>query len=259
MELDTYFQLLRTYSKDKTLPLNAQCMALASYMDFILLFQPKMKDLCNANVFKIYSLNLSKKDLIGFVDEIEMLVFHDTTSTDIFYKKLLLQSFVSFYCNFRNLPSNSVWEVCLRYYNNSSPYKKDIEDLMKNALDKKKEVFDKSSAFAILNISNFHDIDIFKQFYVAFENFLKIHEQNDDDRKVRLALICSYILEKLPLHIQEHKSIDRFIILDFVTIIVKNFDTQIKNNLLKYATMKNVKLTTAESQKFEAFRNMLKE
>jgi hypothetical protein len=110
-----------------------------------------------------------------------------------------MQTFNTFFINHKNLPSLTSLEVLLRHYNSNSLYKTEIERLLSHAIKMQHGIFDKTVAFAILNISNWNNIDVFCDFFNALDVFLKLNEADASKRALRFAMISTFALEKLEI------------------------------------------------------------
>lgn len=259
-DVKAFFSLLMSL-KDKEVPIDRHCIVIASMLDIIFLFQPKMKEKSSAEIFKEFSLETEKNDITHLVDLMLNVLYYDVDSQHYeFHKKLLLQTFVSLYLNHLNLPTLTVWEAFLRHYTLKSPYKTEVEQMMERALTMERGIFNKTVAFAILNLSNYNGLDKFRDFHVAIEKYLKAYQPDVKARNERFAVIVSFVLEKLAKHYQGTPNPNRLMILDCLTFIIKNLDTHYKKNLASFIKFDTkVKLTVTDKQKLELFKNMLKE
>jgi hypothetical protein len=220
-----------------------------------------MADRTNMALFDSTNFPLTKGEIIEMSEIAEILVFDSTkTIKEDFFKFQVMHAYEAFYINYIKLPSLSSWEYFLHHYRNKVPFKKEIESIMEHALNVKAGVFDKTVAFTILNMSLNNSIEEFRTFYNALETFVKRHQPGVKDRGIRFATICSYVIEKLPKHLKDHRNVaDRILPLDYLTIVVKNLEPTYKRNLSEFIKLNGVKLTAMEQKKLENFQNMLKE
>lgn len=212
-------------------------------------------------IFDDINLPLTKDETIEISETAEILVFCNTkTIKEDIFKFHVVHAYEAFFVNYIKLPSLSSWECFLQHYRPKAPFKTEIEHLMEHALKVKVGVFDKTVAFTILNMSLNFNIDDFRNFYTALEAFVKRHQPDVKERGIRFATICSYVIEKLPKHLKDHRDLaDRILPLDYLTIIIKNLEPTYKRNLSEFIKLNGVKLTALEQKKVEAFKNMLKE
>ncbi|XP_070493780.1 uncharacterized protein [Chironomus tepperi] len=236
------------------------CLLLSSQIDLHILFQVKMTEKLGNQFFKKFQIPLSKEDFIQLIDAIETNLFPENEDVS-FYQQMLMQNFVMLYKNFINLPSTTSWEAFLRHYNHKSLYKSEIEMLMTQAIGMKKTIFEKSVAFAILNIAAMHSMDSFKSFFHAFDEFMRTMYSDYKERNVAYGLICSIILERFSRSINDDNADDmnRLSILDCVGFIIKNSDQSFSRNLGKFLRVNEDALTIAEQEKLNNFKRLINE
>jgi hypothetical protein len=233
-------------------------IAIVNIFDLCLMFQPQMETKYDCELFRILQIDLSKELLRDLVDKVsEKVLYADVKMDDHlhYYKTLLMQHFASFYCDYMKLPSVTCWEPFLRHYNAKFIHKKEIEILMTKALDMKKSIFEKTVAFAILNISTYLLLDQFKSFYNALDAFLRLKIPDKKHHDVVIGIICSIVLERLSrLIIAEEGNVEnRLNVLDYVLLMTKNVEISIFQNLAKYVTFNNTHLDVKEVPVFTSF------
>ena len=236
------------------------CLLLSSQIDLHILFQPKILEKVGNQFFKKFTIQLSKEDFIQLIDAIEVNLFPEIEDAS-FYQQMLMQSFVMLYKNFINLPSTTSWEAFLRHYSNKSSYKSEIDTIMTQAIGMKKTIFEKSVAFAILNIAAMNSTDSFKSFFHAFDEFMRTMYSDYKERNVSYGLICSIILERFSRSINDDNANDmnRLSVLDCVGFIIKNSDQSFSRNLGKFLRVNEDALTITELEKLNNFKRLINE
>ncbi|CAG9805447.1 unnamed protein product [Chironomus riparius] len=236
------------------------CLLLCSQIDLHVLFQPRILEKVKNQFFEKFTIPLSKEDFIQLVDAVESNLFPEIEDAS-FYQQMLMQNFVMLYKNFINLPSTTSWEAFLRHYNHKSSYKAEIEIIMTHAIGMKKTIFEKSVAFAILNIAAMNSMDAFKSFFHAFDEFMRTMYSDYKERNVSYGLICSIILERFSRSINDENADDmnRLSVLDCVALIIKNSDQSFSKNLGKFLRVNEVALTITELEKLNNFKRLINE
>lgn len=236
------------------------CLLLCSQIELHIMFQAKIADRLGNQFFKKFQVLLSKEDFIQLIDAIEVNLFPENEDAS-YYQQLLMQNFVILYKNFMNLPSTTSWETFLRHYSHKSLYKTEIETIMQHAIGMKKTIFEKSVAFAILNIAAMNSMDAFKAFFHAFDEFMRTMYVDYKERNVAYGLICSIILERFSRSINDDiaDDMDRLSVLDCVGFIIKNSDQSFSRNLAKFLRVNEDALTSTEMEKLNNFRRLINE
>lgn len=232
-------------------------------MDLLAMFQPAIKERSNSPLFTTFHVPVNKNEVIAITDDINSLVFeaeHETPEK-FFYKQAMIHAYEAFYINYKNFPATTSWVFLLRNYHAKATFKTETEHMMVFALPVGRGgIFDKTVAFTFLNLAEDSGVDVFRSFFDALESFLKQHEPEVMDRNKRIATIASYVLETLPKYLKDNQDYDRrLIVLDFVTIAVKNLEPTYKKNLGEFLKLGNMRLTITEKNRVEEFRKMLKE
>lgn len=257
-----YTQILIALKGSKN-SISDNCLMLSSLIDLYILFQPKMIEKSDNNFFKNFNIQLSKEEFIRLIDSMESNLFPETDDSS-YYQQMLMQSFVVLFKNYINLPSLTSWEGLLKYYNAKSLYKNEIEIIMAHAIEMKKSIFEKSVAFAILNITNMDSLDHYRAFLSALNEFMKKSFPDYKQRNIVYGLICSIILERFSPTISSSSTDEdneinknRLVILDYVLLIIKNSDQSFSKNLLKFIKINENLLTDLERRKLNNFKATL--
>ena len=254
-----HFQIMTALKSAKnTIPDN--CLLLSSQIDLHIMFQAKIAEKLGNQFFKKFQIPLSKEDFIQLIDAMENNLFPENDDAG-FYQQMLMENFVVLYKNFINLPSTTSWEAFLRHYNHKSLYKTEIETIMAHAIVMKKTIFEKSVAFAILNIAAMNGMDAFKSFFHAFDEFVRTLYSNYKERNVAYGLICSIILERFSRSINDENAddVNRLAVLDCVGFIIKNSDQSFSRNLGKFLRVNEDVLTIMEQDKLNNFKRLINE
>lgn len=236
------------------------CLLLSSQIELHIMFQAKIADRLGNQFFKKFQVPLSKEDFIQLIDAMEINLFPEIEDAS-YYQQLLMQNFVILYKNFMNLPSTTSWEAFLRHYSHKSLYKTEIETIMIHAISMKKTIFEKSVAFAILNVAATNSMDTFKAFFHAFDEFMRTMYVDYKERNVAYGLICSIILERFSRGINDDNAddMDRLSVLDCVGFIIKNSDQSFSRNLSKFLRVNEDALTVTEMEKLNNFKRLINE
>lgn len=215
-------------------------LALSSLLDLLVMFQPEMSILYEHEIFKSASFKVSKSMVRQLATLVKDSVFEANTEEDTEnQRRMILQSWVSLCRNYRGMPSLTSSEKILRFYDMKSPFKKEMDYLMRLALEEEGNIFEQTLAFAIMNMANEKKTQEFRTFLHALDDFMR----NNIEEKKRLTTmgsVCSYVLSKLHSHIESLKSddgeeqLDRLDVLDFVAVVMKNMDPVMKQRLVDF-------------------------
>lgn len=207
---------------------------LSSFMDIALCFQPSMRTRHNHEIFKLVNFEMHKgliRDLVGLI---ELHVFLKDQNKTLFQRSMILQSWISFCCNYINPPSVTASSKIITYYNLKSPFKTDFETLF-NHLLQDENAFEKTVAISILDLSNHENLSMFRSFYQALDEFLRQKFSSDAVKKSAVSsAICSFILPKIGKAVEnreKNENENRLGILEYVSILAKNFNSTIKERL----------------------------
>lgn len=258
--------LLKTYCRNQKLDTVDSSLLLSSILDLHVHFQPKMREKYKREFFSRFCIPMPKDDFITLVELIESTLFSvDDTEETIFSQKSLFKNFIAFYKNFVDLPSLTAWEALLRHYNAKSLHKADIETLMVIVMSKKKTIFEKSVAFAILNLASGYSLEQFRAFYGAFDEFMRKKIPDFKQRGIVFGVICSIILDRfskklsIANDIETEEDENRLNVLDFIEIMIKKSDYGLAANLIAYLKISENFLSNSENQKLDSFKNFLLE
>jgi hypothetical protein len=207
------------------------------------------------NIFDKVKFSLSKEDVKNLAAIVEHLIFNLRETENhhaMEYKKLILNKWICLCKFYVKIPSSTASEKLIRHYNNHSEFKGELEEIME-FLMQTKETLEKTIAFAILNLSNQEETRTFKSFFSAFDEF--ITRIDEKEKSIKLCLIATFILKKLPVHIRENERDHRLLVLDFVKIILEGFDARLKSKLKEFLPkdIKSLNLTIKEQKQYQTF------
>ncbi|KAG5675446.1 hypothetical protein PVAND_005350 [Polypedilum vanderplanki] len=266
-DVTTLEQQIKNSLKKPQFTTTATCLILSNLLDLHILFQPSVQKKCNHELFIQFHIPLNKDDYINILENIEKVVFESDIDDNRFYQQFLVRTFVSFYNNYMEIPSLSAWEVFLRHYSAKSNYKSEIETLMNISFSMKKSIFEKSVAFAILNLASAYNLDTFRSFYNAFDDFMRKKVSDAKRRSIIFGVICSVILERLSKQLNASMNFDdadddnnnenRLAVFDYIELMVKKSDPGLARNLINFIKINENILSTDEQKKLDNFKKFL--
>lgn len=206
------------------------------------------------SIFSKVTFPLNKDEVKWISTTIEKLTFSNRQQEnphEFEIRKYLVRKWVFLCKSYDNIPSVTASEKFIRHYTKDSEFKREIEEIMQLSL-KKDEAFEKTVAFAILNLANSSDnTRVFKQLFSALTEFLS--RVDAQQKNWRIFSIASSIINKFSVHIPKHEGTHRLLILDFVRFIIDGIAYKAK---LKPFLPKNVsvlKLNAKELKQYQAF------
>lgn len=260
--ITSFFDGLCQIVDSKQASIKTNGIMLCSLLDIAVMFQPKMCDQSNHKAFQICKLELNKTNVKLIASWVEKLVFGSSKSSNddvAFIRKLVLLSWIVFCKNYTALPSLTSSEIIIRHYRLNDPLKKTM-DLLFEHLMTQKTIFEQTVAIATFNLANQNDLTSFRSFHHSLEDFIQHHYDSVNKRLSVTSTICSFILSKLKMHVDSLKDDDedRLVVLEYVSIFIKNMDPPMKLKLAAFIS-KDLDLSEVEQSRLEAFKASLRE
>ncbi|CRK88528.1 CLUMA_CG002236, isoform A [Clunio marinus] len=243
-------------------------LPLCCTLELLLMFQPSMQAFSDSDVFTKLDIHLNKEQVKKLAAAVENVVFSvepaSKNSQTIFYQQLVLQTWIGFIQNYNDLPSKTSSDKIIRYYNLKSVFIVELELLMKHLVTLSKNIFEQTVASAVLQIAQSKDKFSFSGFYQALDEFLSTSFKSVLKRMSITSSICSFILTNLDGHVASQNKVEeqnRLYVLDFVAIMVKNLDLNLKRKLEDFIPgdfLNRNDLTRNEIKHFNDFLNLLR-
>ena len=241
--------------------LGKQCgLLICSVLDIAVMFQPKMSERYNHEVFNMVQLKLDKQNVKTMSSWVEKYVFGENSKSSDdefnFLRSLVLLSWVVLCKNYTALPSQTSSESIIRHYRLKDSMKVHM-DLLLEHLMTQKNIFEQTIAISTLNLANNNDMASFRLFHQAIEDFIQNHF--DATKRISVTtIIASFILSKQIDALKNNYDEDRLGLLDYVSVFVKNISPEVRQKLASFISSKLV-LTKTEKMRLEAFKSNLQQ
>lgn len=238
---------------------------LCSLLKVAVMFQPAMRDTSDNEIFELAEIKLDKpnvKAMAMLVEKYAFAVENQKSDEALFRGRLVLLNWISFCKNYTNLPSLTSSEIIVRHYRLKHPLKVQMDLLLEHLLTQK-SIFEQTVTVVTFNMSIQDDLATFRVFHQALEDFISRHFEDAVKRASVMNSICSYILTKLKSHVEglmEDGNNDRFSVLDYVSVLIKNMGVGMKKNLetfLLQSDWESCILTDGEKKHLETFKMSL--
>lgn len=238
---------------------------LSSLLDLALMFQPNMYEKFKSEIFRLTEIKLDKKSVKVMAMLVEEFAFgkekRNLHNEDQFRRKMILLNWISFCKNYSQLPSLTASEMIVRHYTLKHPLKVQMDMLLEHLLTQN-SIFAQTITALTFSMSLKNDLAQFKVFYQALEDFVSRHFDKVQKRTSLTCSICSFVLSKLKPHVEalmDDDANDRMIVLDYVSVMMKNLDLGMKQKLAIFVTddWESSALKEVEMQHLEAFKSSL--
>lgn len=261
--IEQFWFKLKNLLSQEDLEVEGVYNALCSFMDLCVCFQPSMKDMHSHPVFNLCSFDLRADTVEQLAGLVERQVFQGSDASNGgagFHQAMVLQYWSSLCRNYKTLPKTQASKSIISRYSLKSPFKSELEGLLK-ALWVHDNMFEKTVAMAILDMSNHGDLTTLRTFKRAIEISLRENVRGTSSVVVK---IRSNILRKLKGNvdsIEKAEGNNRLRVLGFVSMITKFVDDERKQELeTRIPTyLVNSDLTASERNMVDAFRDFLQE
>jgi hypothetical protein len=155
----SYIHVLISRSPPK--PLSEFYLVLCSFIDILVMFQPAMKERHEHQAFQMVKFVVTDemaKILASLVEKFAV-ISDDDSEESIYQREMIMLSWVTFCSSYENLQTSTVFENILCHYKIKHPLKVYMDTLMEFLLDEREDdLFEKTIASSILNISNKNDV-----------------------------------------------------------------------------------------------------
>lgn len=234
----------------------ADGLLICSVLDIAVMFQPEMCERYNHELFQKTQIKLDKRLVKTIASWVEKYVFGENSKSSddelTFLRNLVLLSWVVLCKNYTALPSKTSSESIIRHYRSKDSMKAHM-DLLLEHLMTQKNIFEQTIAISTLNLQNDNDMASFRLFHQAIEEFIQSHF--DTAKRISVtSTIASFILSKQLDALKNNCDEDRLVILDYVSIFIKNMSPEVRQKLASFISS-NLVLTKAEEMRLEAFKS----
>lgn len=241
------------------------CLLLCSLLKVAVMFQPAMRDHSDNEIFELAEIKLDKPNVKAMAMLVEKYAFvgENQKSDDeaLFQCKMVLLNWISFCKNYTKLPSLTSSEIIVRHYRLKHPLKVQMDLLLEHLLTQK-SIFEQTITVVTFNMSIQDDLATYIVFHQALEDFISRHFKDANKRASVMNSICSYILSKLKPHVEglmEDGNTNRFLVLDYVSVLIKNMSAGMKKKLETFlpSDWESCILTDGEKKHLETFKMSL--
>lgn len=176
---------------------------LCSFMDLCICFQPSMKANHEHAIFELWSYKLTANTVEQLAGIVERQVFQKSNASSGagFHRARILQSWSSLCKNYKTLPKTQASKVIISHLSLKSPFKKELECILQS-LQRHDNMFEKTVAIAILDLSNVGNFRTLRSFIRAIEFFLREHIRGKSSVVVA---IWSNVLRKLKSNVDSYE------------------------------------------------------
>lgn len=230
---------------------------LRSFMDLCVRFQPSMKANHDIPVFNMWT----------YVFLFYMFQNNGASNSCTgFHRRMILQSWSNLCRSYKTLPkTKQASRRIISHYSLKSSFKSELEDLLK-ALRRHENMFERTIAMSILNMSNHGDFPKLRAFIRAIESFL-LEDVGAYTRFSNVVAIWKFVLWGFrpknvdPSHKSEEKN--RLKVLDFAPSMITKFVSstlrkrELEERIPEYLV--NAVLTESERNTLGAFSGILQE